>query len=368
MRTGGVAERVGDLSIEYNMPKAKRKTVARVTVQDIADLAGVSIGAVSSVLTNRHQERRISPETVDKIRAASAKLGYLPNISARRLRSGASQKNHLVLAYATSYEAPLNLASHLLSELRQSTGRSGGAPEGVSFSLMMELFPGGKLKEMPGLLTGDLFNAALITNTTNEDDAYLTTVQLPYPVVLVNRTIQGYSSVVEDPDSGAAAWEVLESVKRRKLAVLHGTPLTQTTQARVDSFLRAALGKTGRAAASIAAEDLSESAAYEAMIRFLEKGERVDGLYAVTDGMALGAFHAIKEKGLRIPEDIAVVGVGDYDISAFFDPPLTVVGVQRTELGREASRLLWRQIEQAGRTPLKVEVPVQVVLRTSTGH
>lgn len=339
-----------------------------MTVQDIANLTGVSIGAVSSVLNNRHEERRISTETVEKIRAASAKLGYLPNISARRLRSGSGQKNHLVLAYVTSFEAPLNLASHLLVELRQSVGRaSGGVPEDTTFSMMVELFPGGRLQQLPGLLTGDLFNAAVITNTTDEDDQFLAGTRLPYPVVLVNRTIAGYSCVVEDPGTGAAAANVLERARRRRLGVLHGTPLTQTTRTRVDSFMGAIAEKSGRSARGIAATDLSEAAAYKAMLTFLDTGERIDGLYAVTDAMALGAYHAIKERGLRIPQDIAVVGVGDYDISAFFDPPLSVVGVQRNELGREASRLLWRQLEQAGRPPLKVEIPVQTVLRASTG-
>ncbi len=104
------------------------------------------------------------------------------------------------------------------------------------------------------------------------------------------------------------------------------------------------------------------------MIRFLALGKRIDGLYTVSDSMALGAFHAIKEKGLRIPNDIAVVGVGDYEISAFFDPPLSVVGVQRSDLGKEASRLLLRQLEQGGQSPLKVEIPVLSVLRASTGR
>ena len=348
------------------MPKLPRKTKLRVTVQHIADHAGVSIAAVSSVLNNRQVERRISPETVEKIRAASAKLGYLPNISARRLRSGTSQKNNIVLAFVTSFEAPLSLASHLIMELRQLVSGGSGLHD-MTFSVMVEMFTAGHLKDMPGLLTGDHFNAAIITNTTPEDDQFLNRSHLPYPVVLVNRAIPRYSCVVEDPEAGGLAGSALFRSKRRNPAVLHGTPLTQTTQNRVDSFVRAVTGQLGRAPREIAAGNLSEAAACDAMIRFLDLGERIDGLYAVTDGMALGAFHAIKEKGLNIPKDIAVVGVGDYDISAFFDPPLSVVGVQRSELGKEASRLLMRQLEEPGLPPLKVEIPVQSVMRASTG-
>lgn len=350
------------------MAKSTRKARSRVTVRIIADHAGVSIGAVSSVLNNRHVERRISQETVDKIRAASAKLGYLPNISARRLRSGTGQKHNIVLAFITSYEAPLSLATHLIKGLHEAVSAGGRGVAGMSFSLMVEMFSAGQLRRMPGLLTGDHFNAAIITNTTPDDDQFLNRSHLPFPVVLVNRAIPRYSCVVEDPEAGGRAAAVLFQAKRRNLAVLHGSPLTQTTRGRVDSFMQAVAGEFGRPAQEIVAGELSEMAAYEATITHLDRGGRIDGLYTVTDSMALGAYHAIKEKGLRIPGDIAVVGVGDYDISAFFDPPLSVVGVERGEFGKEASRLLLRQLAQGGLPPLKVEIPVEPVLRASTAR
>lgn len=348
------------------MANVKRKPVERATVRSIAQLAGVSVAAVSSVLNNRQVERRIGPETVDRIRAASAKLGYLPNISARRLRSGSGQKDTIVLAFVTSFEAPLSLASHLILELRQLVAARGRGARKMSFSVMVEMFTAGQLARMPGLLTGDHFNAAIITNTTPEDDQFLGRSHLPYPVVLVNRAIPRYSCVVEDPDAGGRAAALLLRGRRRQLAVLQGAPLTQTTRHRVESFVRAVSRETGRPPVEILAERLTEAAAHDALLRHLERGGRPDGLYAVTDALALGAYHAAKQKGLRIPGDLAVVGVGDYDSSAYFDPPLSVVGVQRSELGREAGRLLMRQLEEPGLPPLKVEIPVEAVLRAST--
>src|SRR6185503_9878340 len=143
----------------------------------------------------------------------AARLGYLPNIGARRLRSPAGVKNSLVLAFVTSYEAPLGLVSDLIYELRQSVV-AGGA--GRSFSVVIEMFSAGHLGEMPGLLTSDHFNAAIITNTTADDDQFLHRTHLSYPVVLVNRAIPGYSSVVEDPNCGARAAEVLVHAKHSK--------------------------------------------------------------------------------------------------------------------------------------------------------
>jgi LacI family transcriptional regulator len=340
-----------------------------VTVRAIADFAGVSISSVSSVLNNRHVERRITVETVEKVRAAAAKLGYLPNISARRLRSGTADKDNVILALVTSAEAPLTLVNYFLFALRHALMPGNDFLEGRTCSLMIEMFTAGRLRDLPGLLTGDHFNAAIITNTTVEDDMFLSRTHLPYPVVLVNRVVSGYSSVAEEPFSGTLAADVLCRAKRNRLAVLHGKPLTVSTQARVDGFVKRVGELLGHPPVEIAAENLSESAARAATDAFLRTGEKIDGLFGVNDGMALGGYHAIKRRGLSIPADIAVVGVGDYDISPFFDPPLTAVGASQQELAENCVAMIARQLAQPGRRHFEqMTIPVKTVLRESTGH
>lgn len=349
------------------MPKTPAQLPRRITVKGIAELAGVSISAVSSVLNNRHVERRISVDTVQKIRDATVKLGYLPNINARRLRSGGG-KNNVVLALITSFEAPIPLVNHFIFALRQAMA-AGKLPQAEgAFSVMIEMFPAGRLHEMPGLLTGDHFNAAIILNTTAEDDVFLTRSHLPYPVVLVNRRITGYAAVVEAPETGSRSAEILFRARRRRLAVLHGSPLTQTTRARVDGFLHRSAELIGRPVHEIKADKLSETAGYEAMRTFLARRSSLDGLYAVSDALALGAYRALKEGGLRIPDDVAVIGVGDYEISPFFDPPLSCVGVSHRELAERASRLLLRQLERGAGPAQTVTVPLAETLRISSGH
>jgi LacI family transcriptional regulator len=338
-----------------------------VTVKSIAKAAGVSIGSVSSVLNNRHIERRISAATVQKIREASARLGYLPNIGARRLRSGTSAKNHVVLALVTSFEAPIPLINHFISALRSAIAEEKTVRSNLDFSMMIEMYVAGRLREMPGLLTGDHFNAAIIMNTIAEDDQFLTRSHLPYPVVLVNRTVPGFASVVEDESSGLRAAETLFRAKSRKLAVLHGRPLTQTTQVRVDRFIRRATELVGRPPLEIVANKLSELSGYEAMKGALASTTAVDGLYTVSDALALGAYRAIKERGLAIPRDIAVIGTGDYEIAPFFDPPLSSVGVSHQELARHASNLLLRQLGRGAKGGETIVVPVVKVIRASSG-
>jgi LacI family transcriptional regulator len=339
-----------------------------VTVKSIAKAAGVSIGSVSSVLNNRHIERRISAATVQKIREASARLGYLPNISARRLRSGTSTKNHVVLALITSFEAPIPLVNHFISALRGAISEERNVRSNLEFSMMIEMYVAGRLRDLPGLLTGDHFNAAIIMNTIAEDDQFLTRAHLPYPVVLVNRTVPGFASVVEDTSSGVRAAEILFRGGGRQLAVLHGRPLTQTTQVRVDRFIRRATELSGRAPVEVVASKLSELSGYEAMKSLLRRTTAVDALYTVSDALALGAYRAIKERGLSIPRDIAVIGIGDYEIAPFFDPPLSSVGVSHQELARHASNLLLRQLGRGGKAGETMVVPVVNVTRASSGR
>ncbi|HEU5079525.1 MAG TPA: LacI family DNA-binding transcriptional regulator [Opitutaceae bacterium] len=338
------------------------KRRAPATVRTIAKAAGVSIGSVSSVLNNRHLERRISIDTVEKIKAAAAKLGYLPNLSARRLRSHSTPRNSVVVALMTSFEAPIPLVNHFVAALRTTIA----ADLPYTISVVIEMFSAGKLREVPGLLTGDHFNAAIILNTISEDDQFLTRTKLPYPVVLVNRNVPGYASVIEDPQSGTRSAKLLLQHRRRKLAVLHGAPLTQITRTRVDSFMRQAGEALGQAPQEIVANRLSEEGGYEAMKAFLAKNKSaVDGVYAVSDALALGAYHAIKEHRLRLPQDIAVVGVGDYAIAPFFDPPLACVGVSHRVLAEEASAMLLRQLGQSAIPEERVVVPVVEVPRAS---
>ena len=350
------------------MAQTQKKSPGRATVKGIAEAAGVSIGSVSTVLNNRHVERRISLETVEKIRAVASRLGYLPNISARRLRSGQRASQSIIIAFVTSYEAPLSFVNQFVYALRQTVAEGPRATRERSFSLTIEFFSAGHLREMPGLMTGEHFNAAIIANTTPEDDQFLARTHLPYPVVLVNRSLPGYACVIEDPNSGARAAEVLIRAKRKRLAVIHGSPLTQTTQARLDSFITAAARGLGCAAQEIVADSLSEAGGHEAMARFLVRRKEIDGLYALNDSTALGAYHAIKRARLSVPDDIAIIGVGDNEISPFFDPPLSVIGVSRTRIGNEASRLLLRQLDRAEQPGGRVELPVETILRESTGH
>jgi LacI family transcriptional regulator len=334
-----------------------------VTVHTIAEHVGVSPAAVSTVLANRHEERRLAPATVEKIRQAVRELGYVPNVAARRLRAHDPEVRHMELGIITSFEAPLFLVSRALRQVQQAVDSRSGPDR--KFSVTIDMFHAGRLREMPGLLSASRFNGAIITNTLPEDDAFLRGTTLPYAVVVQGRRLPNYCCVLETPAAvGRKAAEILLARGGRRLAVVTPTLLTETTADRAGAFAAAALAG-GAEVATVRADSFGPGSAAEALTRYLRTAAKCDGVFAVTDTLALGAYHAIKQAGRRVPGDVAVVGVGDTEHADFFDPPLTCVGPIYDDVVAEIVTLLFNLMNRRRVRPGEVFVAPTVVRRAS---
>jgi len=340
---------------------AENKKNGKVTIKSIAEYCGVSVCTVSTVLQNRYKKRRITMPTVEKIRKAALELGYFPDIRARSLRIGDSEKMPLILALLTSYEAPLNITNHFLYSLRDAVKNNESLNARYDISISIEMFPAGRLSEMASIVSGNCFNAAIITNTTAEDDEFLKNNRLPFPVVLIDREIEGYTGVIASDTLARSAVSVLKSAGRKRLGILCGTPLTQSTRRRLANFCESKDCEVFK----ISASGLSEGAGYMAMRQFFALGGKIDGLYTVSDSLAMGAYLAIKNSGFKIPSDISVVGTGDYSYSEYFDPPLTTVGAKYSEFSDTASALLLSMISAGVKNPRNVSIGELKVIRDS---
>lgn len=350
--------------------RAESRAMARgenrpVTVHTIAEHVGVSPAAVSTVLANRHEERRLAAATVDRIRQAVRELGYVPNVAARRLRAHDPEVRHVELGILTSFEAPLFLVSRALREVQRTVDTRSGPDR--RFSVSIDMFHAGRLREMPGLLNASRFNGVIISNTLPDDDAFLKSTTLPYAVVVQGRRIPNYCCVLETPgEGGRKAAEILLAGGCRYPVVLTPSLLTETTADRAAAFQSAIHAATGRECPRVAADGFTPSSGATALRRHLEVNPRADGLFAVTDTLALGAYHALKEVGRRVPQDVAVVGVGDHEHADFFDPPLTCVGPVYDKVVEEVVALLFNLMTRRRVNPTEVFVPPLVARRAST--
>ncbi len=336
-----------------------------VTIYEIAEHVGMSPATVSSVLANRHVERRIAADTVLLIREAAAELGYVPNMAGRRLRAHKSATRQFDLAILTSFQAPLPLVGQALHALQRAVDVQ--TTKDTRYAVAIEMFHAGRLREKPGVLDADRYHGVIITNTLPEDDQFLAQAKLPYPVVILGRRIPGYCCVLEAPDFvGRHSAEVLLEAGCREPAVLHGRLLTHTTSDRLGAFIRTVRERTGREPAVLVSDGLQPPQGAAAVEAFFVQGGKLDGLFAVTDSLAIGAYQTLKRSGRQIPHDVAVVGVGDNEMAEYFDPPLTTVAGANDAMVAEAVPLLFRMLRGERDAPREVLVVPPVFEREST--
>jgi LacI family transcriptional regulator len=336
-----------------------------VTIYEIAKHVGVSPAAVSSTLANRHVERRLATETVRRIREAAAELGYVPNMAGRRLRAHKSATRQFDLAIVTSFEAPLPLVGQALRALQNAVDIQ--TDETTRYAVSIEMFHAGRLSEKPALLDANRYHGVIITNTLPKDDAFLSEARLPYPVVVLGRRNPRYCCVLEAPDFvGRRSAEVLLEARCKRLAILHGRQLTHTTADRLTAFKRAVRERTGEDPVEIVSTGLLPHDGAAALEAFFGKGGGCDGLFCVNDSLAAGAYQAIKVSGRKIPDDVAVVGVGDYELAEYLDPALTTVAGANDAMVAEAVPLLFRLLRGEENVPAEVLVVPPIFLRGST--
>lgn len=337
-----------------------------VNLLQLAEHTGLSIAAVSSVLNGRSKERRISDRSVARVRAAAQKLGYVPNILARQLSMHTPGTSRALLAVITPFEAPLTLVSRATLALHRAVEAAG--VNHTRFTVTIEMFQAGSLREMPGLLDNHRFSAAIITNTIAADDEFLASTRMPYPVVLINRRLANFAAVLQSPETGRAAARLLLQAGCRRCAVIMPAVGTSSTSGRAGEFGAIVSAATGRPPARIACRGLAEDEGYRAMRAHLRRHPETDGLFATNDTLAIGAYHAIRESGRSIPDNIQVVGVGDHAASPHLAPPLTCVGSSEERLHAVAAELLLALF--AGRetgTPHRT-LPLRIVRRASTAR
>ncbi|MEY9853464.1 DNA-binding LacI/PurR family transcriptional regulator [Leifsonia sp. EB41] len=333
-----------------------------VTLHDVARLAGVSIKTVSNVVNDHPYVR---DETRRRVHDAIAALGYTPNLSARNLRSGRTNVIALMIP---------DLRNAYFAELADAVMRA-AAEHGLS--VLIEQFGDDRDHEIaalrrprPQLVDGVLYSVLAL----DQDDEDVIAA-MPLPVVLLGERIftgpRDHVTMRNSEGARAATDHVLGLGRRRVVAFgAHPGEAIGSAALRLDGY-RAAL-----AAAGLPSDEelivpvgswLRRNGA-EAMRDLLAGGVRFDAVVAFNDAIALGALRALQEAGVRVPEDVALIGFDDIDETQYSMPTLSTIDPGRAEIARTAVDLLVRRIEggPAPFTPERVLVPYRLVPREST--
>jgi LacI family transcriptional regulator len=333
---------------------ARRPTA---TLATIARAAGVHISTVSRALSPSESVRSaVSTETVEAIRAIAAELDYRPNAAGAALRTGRTRMLGVLVPRLTD----IVLAS--MYEGIEHAAAAAGYHTFVSNTqddprLQQERLAKTLGRGVEGVLLGDARLGSTLPAELRRQKI---------PAVLFNRRLSGMVSVTaDDLLGGALAAEHLCSLGHVHIGVAGGQDYASTGRERSEGFIEGCR----RHGVSVPAERVVYSGfdvrgGREAATRLLALRPRPTAIFAVNDFAAIGVMGAVRDAGLRVGDDVAIVGYNDVALAAELPVPLTSVRTPRFELGQAAVQLLLRML-QGERVRSRRMTPTLVVRRSS---
>lgn len=294
----------------------------RPTARHVAELAGVSVATVSYVLSGRN--RPVAAETRQRVLDAASQLGYTPNQAARSLRKRSTQRVCLVQGSFGGIPTEERLARDL-HEMADAHGYS---------VVTLAVYSDARAAAAADVLRGRIADAALVNVTgehlTHDQLASVAATRLPMVVIRDGPVPDGCDVVrIPEHDACAEAVEHLVTAGRRRIAFLGrrfdlyrdrptGRLLGYTT-----ALDRHGVPPSRRIVVSGADDRI---AAYQATTELLRSAEPPDAIFAASDRAAISAIWAVRDAGLRVPDDVAVVGAGNIDEGLITKPQLSTVG------------------------------------------
>lgn len=342
-----------------------------VQLRDIASRAGTSVSTVSIVLGDRPSPVRISGTTRRAVLDAARELGYTPDLAARRLRSNGTRLRTIVLAIAHPIDSRLSLISRVVHGVEQKLQEVRGQLDalGVTVQLIVEAFELGSLDQLRGLTEPVWFHGILVTNTSTEDDAFLEALTPSVPLVVFQRYSRHSSVNTDSAIVGQLAAEHLIALGHRRIAVVNANARSQAQLMRLKGFQRALTDAgLGEAREILAPNANWAQAAHESVAALLDDASdrRPTAIFATNDLLAIGAMRAVRDRGLHVPKDVAIVGCDDAEFAPYQDPPLTTVHLPTEEMAARATEILLDLIFQRVTPPVREMFPSRLVVRHST--
>jgi DNA-binding LacI/PurR family transcriptional regulator len=319
---------------------------------DVARLAGVSHQTVSRVL-NDHPN--VSPVTRDRVLAAIRELAYRPNAAARTL---VTRRTHTlgVISFDTMLYGPASML--------YGFERAAHDAYFVSIASLPDLDRRSMLDAVERFV-GQGIEGIIVIATQDTAVAALAHVPAEVPLVAVGcGTRASVTSVaIDNIEGAAAATRYLLSLGHRTVHHVAGQASCLDAAERIDGW-RQALSAAGAPEPAVLAGDWSAASGYEVGARLAADPE-VTAIFCGNDPMALGIMRALAEHGLRVPDDISIVGFDDIPEAGYYLPPLTTVRQDFGEVGRQALSALVDRMAGAIPAGLRVRVAPELIVRAS---
>jgi DNA-binding LacI/PurR family transcriptional regulator len=327
-----------------------------VTLKDVAQHIGLTPGTVSAVLNDSPSARSIPQETKNRIHAAAKELNYRPNFFARSLRNKRTYTIGVIAEeIGDSYSSPI--ISGIEQYLRKRD---------YFFLTVVHRHDVVLLNRYSQLLSERGVEGIITVDTTVQDAPSLPTV-----AIAGHKKLAGVTNITLDHQKAAVlALSHLKDLSHTRVAFMKGNPLSSDAKDRWDAICSVA-GQIGMVidpalTVQIDTDDPTPMLGYPFAKQLLARQVPFTALFAYNDMSAIGAIRAIQEQGLRVPQDISVMGFDDIPGAAFYTPSLTTVQQPLNRMGEVAAEVLLERIEGKKEYPGEIAIEPALVVREST--
>lgn len=326
------------------------------TIEEVAAAAGVSRSTVSRVVNG---STAVSPSALESVKRAIAELNYVPNRAARSLASRQTHAIALVVPEDTTRFFGDPFFAAIVSGINARVSRS---------DYVLNLFiasddPGDKTTSY--VRSGSVDGAIIVSHHTS--DLYIDRIAAAVPVVYGGRPVRererDYYVDVDNVAGGREATEFLIARGHRRISTITG-PLTMPAGVDRLQGYREAIAAAGLEEGAVEDGNFTADGGADAMRRILERGEEFDALFIASDLMARGALAVLARAGIRVPDDVAIIGFDDSPVATTVTPQLTTMRQPSFAQGERMAEVLMDLL--AGRNPQHVTVlETELVVRDS---
>ena len=334
---------------------------ARTTITDVAAEAQVHPSTVSRVL-NGHPTSSIRPETRKRIVLAADRLGYRPSALARSLRLQRTLTLGMLVPDITNpfFSSIIKGAEHTARERGYNLILCNSEDEPEREATYLHVLRQGQV------------DGVLIASSQMADGTIEGLREDGFPFVLLNRAARGQDDLAVVVDNHMAAAEVvtyLALLGHRRIGHIAGPQNTTTGVERREGYRETMqrLGLANDPGLIVEAEAFSEQGGYRALGTMLAGTARPSAVFGANDLIAIGMLQRLREIGLRVPQDLSIVGFNDIPLAGLLEPALTTVRVPQLEMGIVGAQLLIDRLQGRPIPNGRVTLPTELVIRASSG-
>jgi len=328
-----------------------------ITIRDVAEATGFSVNTVSRALNEKPD---VSAETKRVILESVGKLGYRPNKHAPALRGTKTQTIGVIVAdISNPFFAAVVKGVEQAARQRNWSIILGNTDEKYE-----------KEEEVIRTMLAERVDGLLLAPTQTNKGTIMDLKASGFPFVLLGRHFDDLDTdyvVTDDVQGGFLATEHLISLGRERIAMINGPLHISSAKERFQGYKKALEHYGIRLDRSIVKGGaITTDDGYEISKALLNHEPCLTGIFAYSDFVAFGAMRAIREAGLNIPDDIAIIGYDDVEFSSCLEVPLTTIEIPEQKLGSNAVSILDERIRDRKKDALRSILEVKLIIRAST--